>query len=244
MTLALLIAGFASWDAFKQIPPAAPLQLSLPVLASGESVNLEVGNIPSWRAYVSWPGIATAVVGVLFGVWAWRIRKLDMAWYARWIALGMIAVGLLLQTNGAAWFFGLLALIIAVFHSIPAVIDGAKRMMSGLPTGLTDSPMQTQDDPPSSGGNTGSIVTTPIIAFMISLAVLSPPNKLQASTIFDECCCQWSKFRGRKSNSGGKFVDAKVERIEPRQATERIGHYPYRRSPWRSVCIGFAHPQC
>jgi hypothetical protein len=120
--IAMVIAGAACWDALMNTAPAAPLQLSLPVLASGESVKLEVTNIPAWRAFISWPGFAMVMFGTIVTFLAWRVRESNLAWLVRWIAFGMIAIGLLLQTNGASWFYGLVMLAIAVpppFISLP-----------------------------------------------------------------------------------------------------------------------------
>ncbi len=178
--IAIVVAGFASWYAFNLIASAAPLQLSLPVLASGESVNLEVGNIPSWRAYVSWPGLAIAAIGGLVALLALRIRISNSAWLVRWIALIMIAIGLLMQTNSAPWFFGLLALAILVFQFVPAAIQWNKISIADLAGKATDGQSQTQNDQQSSGGNQGSVVTTSILAFLVGSTVMCSTSKLLA----------------------------------------------------------------
>ena len=130
LAIAIVVAGGAGLDAFNQITPAAPLQLSLPVLASGESVDLEVGNIPSWRAYISWPGVAIAMVGSLSLLALASLPELTVSgWLLRWIALGLIAAGVLLQTNGAPWFFGLLAL--AILFSVRSRSNSMDQEQSG-----------------------------------------------------------------------------------------------------------------
>ncbi len=181
LALAIVLAGAAGWDAFNHITPAAPLQLSLPVLASGEQVNLEVGNIPSWRAYLSLPGIAIAVAGGLLALLGWRIGASANAWLVRWIALGLISTGLLLQTNGAPWFFGLLVFTLVVFHFVPTAIQWIKSSTAGLASHTTDNQSQAHGDQQSSEGNQGSVVTTSILAFLVGSAVMCAPNSILAS---------------------------------------------------------------
>ena len=180
LALAILVAGAAGWDALTHMVPAAPLQLSLPVLASGESVSLEVGNIPSWRANVSWPGVAFAIVGFLLSILALRIRESKNGWLVRWIALGLIAIGLLLQTNGAPWFFGLLALAILVFQFLPAAIQWNRIDNTKSATKTTDEHSKAADPQQPSGGNPGAIVTTAIMALLVGSVALCLPSRLIA----------------------------------------------------------------
>ncbi len=175
LAIAIFVAGAACFDAFTQITPAAPLDLSLPILASGESVGLDVANLPAWRASISWPGIALGVGGLLLLLITWRILPSRYRWMLRWIAFGLIATGLLLQSNGAAWFFGLLALAILAFQFLPAVqqwygnINAVKQAVK-------------KDDPPlSEGENENPMVLTSIFVFLLSSAFLSVPSRMLAA---------------------------------------------------------------
>ncbi|MEQ1828079.1 MAG: hypothetical protein ABL921_19110 [Pirellula sp.] len=201
LSFAIFVAAGAGWFAFQQIEPAAPLRLSLPVLASGESVGLEVGNIPSWRAYLSWPGIAMVLVGSVLLLPAWPIHtkyKTDAQardsqdkplaraagwhfvafrsanWIVLWIAFGLIASGLLLQNNGAPWFFGLLAFTI-FFQFLPEAIQWHK-------SGLVETPNRStnQDNQQSSGANEGSVVTTSILVLLVGALAMCSSGRLLA----------------------------------------------------------------
>jgi hypothetical protein len=181
--IAMVIAGAACWDALMHTVPAAPLQLSLPVLASGESVKLEVTNIPAWRAFISWPGFAMVMFGTIVTFLAWRVRESNLAWLVRWIAFGMIAIGLLLQTNGASWFFGLVMLAIAVIHLVPAAVQWNRNSRSRSATRTTDVTSNAELDPHPAGGNPGSIVTTSILAFVVGSVGWCIPSRLDAAEI-------------------------------------------------------------
>ena len=176
LAIAIIVAAGAGWFAFNKIEPATPLQLSLPVLASGESVGLEVGNIPTWRAYISWPGIGLGLFGIALLLLASRIHIAGGRWLVRWIAFGLIASGLLLQNNGAPWFFGLLALTILLFQFLPAAIQWQKNNDR-----LSKRSATTQSDQHLSEGNEGSIVTTSILIFLIGSVVMCSTGGLIAA---------------------------------------------------------------
>ncbi len=176
--LAVVVAAAATWDALTHLVPSPPLQLSLPVLASGESLSLEVGNLPSWRAMVSWPGIAILVFGCLMALYTYRIRVPNGGWLVRSIAIGMIATGVLLQTNGAPWFFALLTLAILVYHFIPAAIQLSKVARSNLDAEVD--PSKEEGRLESAGGNQGSIVTASILAFLVGSMVACVSSPLVA----------------------------------------------------------------
>ncbi len=180
LAIAIVVAGVAGWDAIQQITPAAPLQLSLPVLASGESVNLEVGNIPKWRAFISWPGVAIAVLGGLLALITWSARESTIGWLVRWLALGLLAVGLLMQTNGAPWFFGALALLILAFHFVPTAMQWMELIQLSSTNKSTDAAQKTQDDLPSAGGEQGAVVTSSLLIFFVGSTILFSPSRLLA----------------------------------------------------------------
>lgn len=176
LAIAVLVAIGAGWDAFKQISPAAPLQLSLPVMASGERVSVELGNIPTWRAYISWPGIAVLVLGFVVLSLVWRLHSPGGRWIGRWFAFGLIAIGLLLQNNGAPWFFGLSAFSILLFQLLPDAIRWQKSSLFKS-TGRTTN----QDDQQSSDGKVGSVVTTSILLLLFSLVHICPSGRAIAA---------------------------------------------------------------
>lgn len=114
-----LSAGLAL-DAFLNLSPPAPLSMSLPVLASGQSVGLQVQNLPSWRAAIVWPGVAIGLVGaVLFLI---TLRQLVHRALLRWISLILIVVGVLMQAGGATWFYALLSMGLIGLQLIPRFV--------------------------------------------------------------------------------------------------------------------------
>ena len=179
LALAIVVAGAATWDAFTHLVPPSPLQLSLPVLAAGESLSLEVGNLPSWRAMVSWPGIAILLLGCCVALLTIRMQGSSGGWLVRWIAMGMIATGVLLQTNGAPWFYALLTVVILVYQFIPAVMQLSKVAGSKMQAEVDRSKVSDSSEP--AGGNQGSIVTASILALFMGSMVACSPNHLVAS---------------------------------------------------------------
>jgi hypothetical protein len=175
LAIAVIVAASAGMFAFQHIEPAIPLQLNLPVLASGENVGLEVGNIPRWRAYVSWPGIALAMAGIVLSLVAWSLTAVRGNWFVQWIACALIACGVLMQNNGAPWFFALATLAVLLYRFIPLSIQWQKSSHR-----QAEVPAQPQEDQASSDGNSGAIVTTSILVFVIGSFTLCSSNRLMA----------------------------------------------------------------
>ena len=175
LAIAMVVGGAAGWDAIHQTTVAAPLQLSLPVLASGESVGLEVGNTPAWRAFLSWPGIAMMCVGVVLLLTGWigRVSTGRSQW--RWIAFCLIAVGVLLQTNGASVFFFLFAGLIGVFQFLPAAIQWFQNRSR-----VSEAPASETSDSIALGDSSSGIVTTSLLVFFVGLSSLSSSERLFA----------------------------------------------------------------
>ena len=176
LAIAIIVAVGAGWLALMQIEPAAPLQLNLPVLASGESVGLEVGNIPSWRAFISWLGVGLGLAGIVLVLYASRVHTTRVRWLVRWLAFGLIACGLLLQNNGGPWFFGLLALTILLFQFLPAAMQWQKstnRESESRATALGDQV--------ASEGNEGLVVTSSILIFFVGSVVMCSTGRLLAA---------------------------------------------------------------
>lgn len=110
LAVAIFVAVQTADLAFDQMGSAAPLQLSLPILAAGETVQLQVNNTPLWRADLSWLGLVAAVGGIV--AIGWSIREQDKWRKMLFCGGGMLLIGLgiLVQGAGAPWFYSLLAL--------------------------------------------------------------------------------------------------------------------------------------
>lgn len=156
---AVSISVAACWDAWKQIKPPAPLQMSLPVLASGQNVELTVQNLPSWRAAIVWPGIAMLLVGVGVLLFAWQ-RSERNTWL-NCIAFTFIAAGTLLQAGGATWFFALVALSIFIVQFLIEAADCWS-------TWQMKSPVQSSPTTPPSPGTEGSSAAISSLLFVLA----------------------------------------------------------------------------
>ncbi|MEZ6133701.1 MAG: hypothetical protein R3C53_02205 [Pirellulaceae bacterium] len=114
LTIAIGVSLSTVSDSYARTGPTVPLQLSLPVLSSGETVELQVVNVPLWRVKLSWQGLllcGLGLVGVGLSFTSLK-RRFNPAMRAAGILL--IAVGLLLQGDGAPLFFLLLSLAILI----------------------------------------------------------------------------------------------------------------------------------
>jgi hypothetical protein len=112
LSFAVGVSIVTATTAFSQSGPPEPLQLSLPILASGESVELLVHNTPLWQINLFVPGLVTLFVGALACLGSLVIKANLLRMFVRGLGLLAIALGVLLQGDGATWFFLLLAIAI------------------------------------------------------------------------------------------------------------------------------------
>lgn len=199
LALAVCVAIGATWYAWGQIAPPAPLQMGLPVMASGESIRLEVNNVPAWRAAIAWPGVFVGVAGIAMLVVAGRTRKAAMP--LSWLALALIATGLLLQSHSGPLFFGVLACVYFYFFVRYAIqwqaeINRSQNLNS-----------KSENEPTSPDGNTGPIVTATIlllsflsIAFASNSQVLADEPDAKAEQVAaNQTVAEASKFPSASS---------------------------------------------
>jgi len=136
--IAIGVAWITAVVAHSQMGSPSPLELSLPILASGEYIALQVQNVPLWRVNFSWLGLSVAIAGVATigysmlpktsasatadGVEPTATSRVnDYKWLLRLVGVVLLAFGLLLQRDGAVWFFGVLAAcIFGVLFAPPA----------------------------------------------------------------------------------------------------------------------------
>lgn len=119
--IAVFFAVQTADTAFNQMGTAAPLQLSLPILAAGETVQLQVNNIPSWRVDMSWLGLAAAIGGIAVLIWSFWEQNMWRKLLNRFGGMLLIALGILLQGGGAPWFYSLLGLVMLLLFIRPAI---------------------------------------------------------------------------------------------------------------------------
>jgi hypothetical protein len=129
--MGLLIAvGLSIWGAyvaFMETRAPEPLQFSIPILSAGEVIQLRTSNFPLWRVNLSWFGLFWICAGLAAIFWSFinsdRLRSL----LVRSSGLFLIALGVLYQGDGAAWFYSLLALAVALLFLVPAFWQSISR---------------------------------------------------------------------------------------------------------------------
>ncbi len=114
----LVAAGLASLisagTSFQGFGPANALQISLPVTLTDEVIEIALQNQPLWQAELSWFGIGLGIVGLIGVVFSFFRSAKPFAHMARAGGFLLIALGLLLQRNGAPFFFLALAIAIGI----------------------------------------------------------------------------------------------------------------------------------
>ncbi|MEM6797903.1 MAG: hypothetical protein AAF589_00175 [Planctomycetota bacterium] len=158
---ALGVAGAA----FLDIQPAPPLQLSIPVLAAEEGVEVTLNNVPSWRMKVSWIGAVLCAAGVCGLVYAVVKREEGAAPLVRAGSLLLIGLGVLNQRDGGPWFFGLLAVAIAVLILVPLLMD----ICSGLKSWWRSSRRRRGISSGAAQGSGAEGVATPLLLAAVLL---------------------------------------------------------------------------
>ena len=146
----VVVACFTANLAFSQMGSSTPLALNLPILASGQLVEIQVKNTPLWLANYSWQGIAIALAGVSAILWSYLMnlvqphvpqlktestsgeQQQEVASKAapsgqpqlllRAVGLFLLGFGVLLHRDGAPTFFGLLALVIFFLAFLPPAL--------------------------------------------------------------------------------------------------------------------------
>ncbi|GAB5406561.1 MAG: hypothetical protein Aurels2KO_47920 [Aureliella sp.] len=169
----VIIAVVAMVQALAFVGPPAPLQLSLPVLAAGELVELSVQPASPWQAYCSPAGVVAGFAGVLLLVFSLRQSMSGSAIHLRWIGLISIAAGVLLQGDSAACFWGILAVAIVIFQSIPLI-----RAMD-----VGNAPKETTSGPKSDNDGSPSIVTPLLLFIVLSSLCLGSSRNASAEPI-------------------------------------------------------------
>ncbi|TWT94622.1 hypothetical protein [Stieleria varia] len=128
LAFAIVVSFATALLALSDAGPPAPLEVSIPILAAGETVEIAVSNTPLWRVNLSWMGLTCALAGAL--AVGFSFRKLETLPKTSLRCLGMllIALGVLWQGDGASWFFALLALAIGVLLFLQPALDGLREL--------------------------------------------------------------------------------------------------------------------
>ncbi len=105
----IVVASSTALHATRYIGAPHPLQLSLPVLTAGETIELTVNSIPRWKANLVVPGVVAAGLGVLGLVASFLLTPPGGKSLFRATSLLLLLIGLVVQRDGAALFYAGLA---------------------------------------------------------------------------------------------------------------------------------------
>ncbi|MDG2222201.1 MAG: DUF308 domain-containing protein [Rubripirellula sp.] len=118
LAIAISVCVKTADTAQAEIGSPTPLEISLPILSAGDTVQLWVKNTPLWRIDLSWFGAFLLVAGIAAIAWAYTKQDVVLKGLLRWIAALLIALGVLMQGAGAPWFYTLLGVAILVMAFI------------------------------------------------------------------------------------------------------------------------------
>jgi hypothetical protein len=157
---AIILALNLAFDAFSERRVnASTVTYAATVIPAGETVTIHIGNLPQWRAMISWRGVAAGLAGAgllgyaLLGRWAGGRRRTGM------IGLGavLLSTGLLAQAGGAILFFA--AAGAGVFAVL--FVPGFRRWVRGFSR-------------VKAGGPVGGAAVSPVLVAAASLGILFP----------------------------------------------------------------------
>ncbi len=158
--LAILIAILMAVDADgERRVNSQTLSYVATVVPSGETVTVNVANLPEWRAMISWWGVAAALAGVGALGGAVFVKFTGGARGAGLFPLGaaLASLGLLAQGGGAILFFA--AAAVAIFLTV--LIPGFRRWIAVAREGRR-----------SVRGPAGGAAVAPLIAAIAALGIL------------------------------------------------------------------------
>ncbi len=120
--LAMIFVGVgfafaAAYPAFQFSAAASQLELNLPVLTAGETIELEVRNATPFWASFSIFGLFLVIVGLAASMWSLIASPWQLLY--RFGGAFLIALGILLQRGGAPWFFIAIGLFLLCVILLP-----------------------------------------------------------------------------------------------------------------------------
>ena len=172
LAIAIFVSCRTAQIALAQSGSPEPLQLSLPILSAGETVQLTVNNMPFWRVDLSWMGLAVVLAGIALIVWSFRRHETWRRILIRCGGMLLIALGVLFQGDGAPWFYGLLALTILILLFVRPAIDSMRDirhwMQRVAQQRRANKEAKQAGSDPATGGDSGpaSGAVTAVIAFL------------------------------------------------------------------------------
>ena len=133
MAALLLALAFAGAAVSERNVNSRTLTYAATMVPAGETVTIDVANLPAWRAMISWWGVAAGAAGAVLLGYALLVLLTHRERKAGLVALGavLLSLGLLAQAGGAILFFA--AAAAGVFFLI--IIPGFRRWAGALRTG-------------------------------------------------------------------------------------------------------------
>jgi hypothetical protein len=170
-----VFAGFsAASTARSDMESPSPLQLNLPVLAAGETVELHVRNVPLWRVYFSWTGLIVALAGIVGTIWSFAKIETRLRMLVRCVGTLLVALGVLLQPDGAPWFYALLAVTILLLLFVPQAIHWIRGVRDWIRHIAEQRRANRETRNDGSNAESGA-VTTAIALFALALSSITLP---------------------------------------------------------------------
>jgi hypothetical protein len=138
----------------------AELTYAATMMPTGEQVSIQVGNVPAWRALISWWGVGAIAAGIA-GLVAARLLSSRLA-----VIVGVVAVGagVLAQRPGAVAFFAALALVVFLFQIIPGLLRLIRNWRG------------TDDPAPQAGSSAAAVVSSLALLCCLGLGLGSAPE--------------------------------------------------------------------
>ncbi len=190
IAIGLSIATAAT--ALSQTGLPTPLQLSLPVLSTGEAVELQVRSMPLWLVNLSRLGLIVFVAGLAIVVGSLITKARSLKVILRCVGILLIGLGVLLQGDGAPWFFALLSATILMLLFVPLALDWMHKVALGsrTPSEQLTEPSEANDTSPS--GGLGPVTSALVLfALMFSTAQSSLADVSDDFDAADAITQQW-----------------------------------------------------
>lgn len=180
---AVLASLATARTAMLQTDAPSPLQLSLPVLSAAEIVELQVVSVPLWRVNLSWAGASAFLAGIAAIACSFLVKKIGATALIRGCGILAIAIGVLLQGDGAPWFFGLLAFAILILAFVPSFRDWFSSVRKWMRR-FTRKRNKAEEKTDVGSTATSGVVTTVLALVALSLASLVPASTAMAANAF------------------------------------------------------------
>ncbi len=165
LAIAIGISVWTALTAYAETGSPSPLQLSVPILSSGEAIQLRVNNTPLWRVNLSSFGLIVFVAGIVAIIWSFMKEELPRRMLVRVAGVFLLALGVLYQGDGAPWFYGLLASAMTLFFLVPAAWVGLRHAQK-----LAEQRREKQDDEESPPSPDVAPVASAILLFALFLS--------------------------------------------------------------------------